>query len=1055
VQFGVLGPLRVVASEAAEPVVVSAAQPRVLLAVLLWRANQPVAVDELAELVWDGTPPPGATHTVRGLVMRLRRAVGQPVAARIVTRAPGYAIEVSGEELDTSRFEALGREAGQAAYAGRWAEAGQAAAAALGLWRGTPLADVACQVLRDRWVPSLEQLRVQALEWRIEADLRQGRHAQLIPELRDVAGRHPLREQFHAQLMAALAGTGRTAEALAAYSNARQVLVSELGIEPGPGLRHLHARILAGEATVVGPLPGPRASDGLRQAEADRVVPRQLPAVPRSFTGRRAELGAIGDLAEQAGQAAGAGGTVVISAIDGMAGIGKTALAVHAAHQLSAQFGDGQLFIDLHGYTRGSAPRPAGEALDYFLRALGVAPQQVPQDTDERAALFRQRLAGTRTLIVLDNAASEAQVRPLLPGSAGCLLLITSRRRLRGLDDAHVLALDVLPPADAVALVRTVAGPDRIRADDPALTEVADVCGRLPLALRIAAALLPHRPAWTLQHLAGLLGDQRQRISALSDGDRDLGAALDLSYQALPGDRQQMLRYLGLVPGPDTDAWAAAALTGTDPATATRTLEDLVDHNLLLQHVAGRYRMHDLIRLHAQALAARDPAGDRDAAVGRLLDYYQHTAGRADALIARYPRPGPAGLAPAHAPALPDGDCAWAWLRAERANLLAAVQDAIGQAGHERVIALTSGLVTLLRTDGPWNQALALLTAAEAAAGSLGDQRGRAEALARVGDMRALTGDSPGAVRHLERALGLYQDAGDRLGQANALIRLAETRATMSDFPGATRCLRQALRLYRDLGERRGQASALTGLGDVRRLTCDLRGAADDLQEALQLFCDVGIPPDRAGALTRLGDVRRLTGDFPGAMRDLREALVLFRDMGDRQGQANTLNVLGQVRQGTGDSPGAAGDLQEALQLCQDLGDPLGQANALGHLGHLRLSDGDYPGAAEYLEAAIDLFRRIGSRSSEAWALNRYAALAAATGDRPRARDLYHQALRLARQAHTLDTEALALEGIGECHLHLGDAQAGIAHLSQALDIFQRQAMTPDADRVRTRLAQP
>jgi tetratricopeptide (TPR) repeat protein len=716
---------------------------------------------------------------------------------------------------------------------------------------------------------------------------------------------------------------------------------------------------------------------------------------------------------EQTRQAAEAGGTVVISAIDGMAGVGKTALAVHAAHLLASRFPDGQMFIDLRGYAQGYDPRTSADALDWLLRALSVPAQRIPPDVEERAALYRQRLAGTKTLIVLDNAASESQVRPLLPGRTGCLVLITSRRRLKGLDDAHILALDVLPPTDAIALLRAVAGPERIAADDPVLAEIAGLCGHLPLALRIAAALLRHRPTWTPEHLARLLRDQRQRIGALSDGERDLGAVFDTSYSSLTTPMQKLFRSLGLVPGPDVDAYAAAVLVGIGPAVATRLLEDLNDHNLLIQQTPGRYRLHDLIRLHARALAEGDPIPDRDYALGRLLDYYQHTAARADALITRSPRPLPAGAAPAHAPTLPDPEMARAWLRAERPNLIAALHRAASHDHHQQhLIALTAGLDTLLSTDGPWTQAIALHADAAAAAHSLEDHSSQADALMRLGNVRGFTGDFPGAIRDLELALRLYRELGNRPGQTDALTRLGDVRILTGDFPGAARDLREALRLSRDLGEQLGQAHVLIRLGKVRRLTGDFPGAVGDLEQALRLYRDLGYQLGQATALSRLGDVRILTGDFLSAARDQEQALELYRDVGNQ----------------------------------------LGQGSALALLGRVRFSVGDSPGAVRHLEAAVDLFRRIGARGNEAWALNHYAAVIIATGDHARAQAIYQDALQLARETGQPDDEALALEGIGECHRHAGDTEAGIAHLNQALEIFRRLTMEPDADRVQARL---
>jgi DNA-binding SARP family transcriptional activator len=1045
-QFRVLGPVRVVAGNPAAEADLTP-RLRTVLAVLLWQANRAVPVDELADLVWDGAPPAGVTEALRALVMRLRRRLGEQAAARIVTRAPGYAIEVASDELDASRLQALTQRADAAIRAGQWAEASRTAAEALGLWRGAPLADVPSQLLRDQWVPHLEQLRVQALACRIEADLHQGRHELLVPELRELTARYPLREHFHAQLLLALAGTGRRAEALAAYQEARRVLTAELGIDPGPELRRLHERILTGDASLIAAGEAP----GAAPARATAVY-RQLPASVRSFVGRQTEVSRIADLVRQALRTPGAAGTVVISAIDGMAGVGKTALAVHAAHRLAGEFPDGQLFLDMHGYAQGREPRAAGEALEVILRALGVPPQQVPPGADERAAMFRQRLAGTRTLIVLDNAVSEAQVRLLLPGSAGCLVLVTSRRRLKGLDEALILTLDVLPRADALRLFRAVAGSERVSPDDPALSEILEVCAQLPLALRIAAALLRHRPAWTLEHLARLLRAQQTRISALSDGERDLGSIFDLSYRSLPDAGQLMFRCLGLVPGPDFDPCAAAALAGADPAAGERLLEDLVDHNLVIQHVPGRYRLHDLIRLHARALADRDPVLARDTALDRLMGYYQHTAARADAAISRIPRPAPAGPVAAHSAALPDADAGRKWLRAERPNLLAALRHAISHAQHKRAVALTATMATLLRNDGPWPEALALHTDAIATARRLGDRGAEADALIQVGVLQGLTGDHPSALAALEHARQLYREVGDPLGQANALAQLGDTRIA-DDYPGAVRDLEQALRLYEQLANPLGQANALARLGDVRRHSGDYPGAIRGLEQALELYQQLGDRIGQGNVLIALGDARRHTGDLPGAVQDLEDALRLYRHLDHHLGQANTLSHLGELRRLSGDYPGAALHLEQAIRIFEDLGSQLGQANALELLGGVRQSAGDLPGAVQLLQGALDTFRRIGYRANEVGALNRYAAVISATGDHAHAENLYLEALRLARETDQSENEAVALEGRAECQLRRGETEPAVTHLRQALKIFERSAMSPNADRLRTRLA--
>ena len=462
---------------------------RVVLATLLLSAGRVVSADHLAETLWGEQVPPSAPVTIRNYVMRLRRALEQAGADRIRTQPPGYVMSVGDQELDVARFEAMLHLAKQAHRSGSWEAAASYAAAALELWRGDPLADVGSEALTVRELPRLTELRLQAIETRADADLRLGRSDEVIAELDRIVASYPFREHLQVLLIRALYCSGRIADALASYQRVRELLVEELGLEPGAELRELHQQVLTGH--------DPLRTDRAEPAVMPQNRPaRHLPAAVRSFLGRQHELGKLMALRSAAT------GSVMVSVIDGMPGVGKTALAVHVAQQVAGKFPDGQLFIDLHGYTEGRTPRTPHDALDWLLRALHVAPQRIPQDTDERAALYRHCLAGTRTLIVLDNAISAEQLRPLLPGSAECFVLVTSRRRLKGLDDAHTLALDVLAPDDAITLIRVIAGTGLIPHDDPALAEIAELCGQLPLALRITGALLRHRPAWSAEYLA-------------------------------------------------------------------------------------------------------------------------------------------------------------------------------------------------------------------------------------------------------------------------------------------------------------------------------------------------------------------------------------------------------------------------------------------------------------------------------------------------------------------------------------------------------------------------
>ncbi len=825
------------------------------------------------------------------------------------------------------------------------------------------------------------------------------------------------------------------------------------------------------------PLPAAPVADG---SAAMRTLPRDI----ASFTGRHQELEQLVDAA------AGAGGVVGIHAIGGMAGVGKTAFAVHAAHRLADRFPGGQVFLPLHGHTPGQRPVDPSDALASLLLTLGVPAAQIPPGVEARMALWRDRVAEKELLLVLDDAASSEQVLPLLPGAGGSLVLVTSRRHLSALDDATAVSLDTLPPAEASALLVRLAGRAGLGPDDPAVAEIIRLCGYLPLAIGMVARQLHHHPSWTAAGRAAELAAARDRLELMATENLSVAAAFNLSYEDLTEDQQRLFRRLGLHPGADIDGYAAAALDGTGLPAARRGLEALYDQYLLTEPAAGRYRLHDLIREHARALAdGLDTGRDRDDAAGRLLDYYQHTASRADAIITRQTRPAwaPAdGAVPAALPALADPEQALAWARAERASLLACLDRAAGTGQHPRVIALTAGLAGLLRRDGPWTDAITRHMAAAQAAGHLGDRLGQANALNDLGDVRRLTDDHPGATQAFEQALGLYRDLGNRLGQANVLHNRAAIRRMTGDYPAAAQDLEQALDFYRDLGDRLGQANALKDLGVARMAPGDYQAAAQDLEQALGLYRDLGDRLGQARALEDLGDMRRLTGDYPGAAQAFEQALGTYRDLGDRRGQANAFNDLGAVRRRTGDYPAAAQALEQALGIYSDLDDRLGEANALNNLGDARRLMGDYPAAAQDLEQALGLYRDISNRLGEANALCDLGAVRRLTGDYPAAaqdleqalgiyRDLgdrggevmalnergtlhrvsgdlapaegcHRQALDLSRGIASSWDEAHALAGLGRCALAARHATQAEVLLRQALEIFQRigAAETPD-----------
>jgi tetratricopeptide (TPR) repeat protein len=627
------------------------------------------------------------------------------------------------------------------------------------------------------------------------------------------------------------------------------------------------------------------------------------------------------------------------------------------------------------------------------------------------------------------------------------------RRSLKALDDARLIALDVLPPDDAVALFREVAGAGGAESETPQLREIAELCGRLPLALRIAAALLRSRRSWTLEHFVSKFRDGWCDLTGFADTDRSLVTVFELSYQGITEKQQRLFRRLGLIPGPDTDAYGAAALLDGTLVDAERLLGDLVDHNLLAEPSLGRYRMHDLIRLYARSQSERDNVDQRAAAVGRLLDYYQHTAGQADAHIALHSRPALNTTTPRCAPALLSTDQALEWLRNERANVLAAIEYAMATAQDERIVALIAGLSTQLSLDGPWAQSIALNTAAVAAAERMCHKLAQADALTESGVARRLASDYAGATHDLQRAAGLYSEIGERLGLANVLTQLGVVRTITCYLAEAARDLQEAWELYGAINDQPGLANTLTYLGGVHRLSGNYAEAIRDLQRAVELYADLGERRGTDYALFLLGMVRRTTGDYEGARRDLLQSLSVYRSFGDLLGQAYVEIALSALDQLTNDLPSAMRHVDEALELLGRIGAPTILAIGLSERGVVRLLSGDLSGALLDQQHYLEVSRQIGARGEEVRSLNRYATAHVATDDLERARSLFDEALSLARETGMRDEQGVALEGIADCALRIGDRHGGVAYLNHALKIFQLIGMKADAERIVRRLA--
>lgn len=1015
--FGILGPLLVRDGET--DVVVAAPRLRVLLAALLINAGTVVSADALADVVWDGSPPTGSATTLRSHVLRLRRVLGPAVGARVLTRSPGYLIQAGRDEVDLLRFARLCEDSEAAIRAGNWALASQLLTGALALWRGDPLADVPSDLLCRDEIPRLEQLRLQALEWRIDAELHLGHHADVVPELRSLTVRHPMRERFRAQLMLALYRAGYQAEALVAYQRARQLLAEELGTDPGTELRDLHQRILTADPMLA--VPGSRRPAPVVPRQ---LVPRQLPAGIRLFTGRADELTALTRLLDQAGDKANHG-AVVISAIGGTAGVGKTALAIHFAHRVAARFPDGQLYVNLRGYDPGR-PMPAAEALAAFLRALGVDAAEIPASPGERAARYRTLMAGKQILVVLDNARSVDQVRPLLPGAPGCTVLVTSRDMLAGLvarDDATRLDLDVLPSADAVSLLRALIGP-RARTDPDAVARLAELCCRLPLALRVAAELASTRPAASLADLADELADLHQRLELLdAGGDRrtEIRAVFSWSYRHLDADSGRAFRLLGLHPGSDFDHYTAAALTGATAEQTRRILDKLTRAHLVQpagpgNHMLSRYGMHDLLRAYARELAfTHDNADERRAALTRLLDYYLRTATTAmDTLFPADDHRWPDISQPVTPlPQLTDAAAARSWLDANRATLTDVAAHAARDNRPEHATILATTLFRYLDACGHHHDAVAVCTSALTAA----------------------------------------RQAGGRSAEASALLLLGIANWRLSHHGDAARQLRQALAFSRDTGDRRGEARALSGLGHIESVHGHHELAVGYHRQALTLFRQTGDRLGQAGALQKLGGVLCEQGFHHQAAQHLRKALKMHREMGDRHGEGGVLSSLGMVEWWQGRYEQAGEYLSQALAVYREIADRLGQAHALGNLGVINWWQGRFQQAARFHHETVTIFRDVGDQPGEASALNAYGEALCAAGSPGQAATAHRDALTLAIQAGDLYQQARAHEGLGYTWHASREPDRTRHHWEHAVAIYANLG-APEAQDVRTRLGE-
>jgi DNA-binding SARP family transcriptional activator/tetratricopeptide (TPR) repeat protein len=912
-EFGVLGPVEIRA--AGRTVDAGHARQRAVLAVLLFELGRVVPAALLVDRVWGEDPPPTMRNALYGYVSRLKAvlACADDPGVSLSRHQGGYLLHAAPEQLDVCRFRSL---VASAAATGDDERAAELLREALGLWRGPALAGLASPWL-DGMRAGLEMERAAAVLDLNDIRLRQGQHGALVAELARQAAAAPADERLTGQLMLALHRSGRQAEALRRFEQTRLHLAAELGADPGPQLQLLHEQILRADPAL--------AVSGPRMAAA---IPRELPAAVPDFTGRAVELQALAGMLGQT--AAGVQGTVVISAIGGTAGVGKTALALHWSHQVADRFGAGQLYVNLRGFDPSGAPVTVAEAIRGLLAALGVPPERIPAGLDAQTALYRSLLAAKRMLIVLDNARDEQQVRPLLPASPGSLVLVTSRSQLGGLaatNGARLLTLDVLSHGEAVQLLAARLGPARAAAEPGAVGEIADLCACLPLALAVAAARAAARPGFPLAALAAELADSAGRLDALDAGDpaASVRTVFSWSYRQLSTGAARMFRLVGLHPGADIGVPAAASLAGLDEPAARTMLGELTRDCLIAEHVPGRYAFHDLLRAYAAGQAdAHESQPEREAATGRVLDYYLHTARRAAFLL--NPALEPVAVAPPGPGAAPgqpaDYRQALAWFESEHQVLLAAVSFAAESGRDGRAWQLPWAMTAFLNTRGHYQECAATQRTALAAATRVGDTAGQALSSRLLADAFSYLGDFDHAAGHYARGLTLYRQLGNRLGEAKVHQGLNFAADGQGRYADALSHAEQALRLYQAIGHTAGEAEMLNVIGWNHCLLGDYQQARTFCRRSLALNAEVGDRLIEGSTWDSLGYAEHHLGNLPEATACYQRALSIARESGDRRGEAATLSHLGDTRRDAGELAQARQAWQQALVILEDLQHP-------------------------------------------------------------------------------------------------------------------------------------
>jgi DNA-binding SARP family transcriptional activator/tetratricopeptide (TPR) repeat protein len=1004
-EFRILGPLEVLAGP--RRLELGGARQQIVLAMLLLNANGVVGVGRLEQAIYGEDLPPTSRTQAMTAVSALRRLLADyRDAAAISSVAQGYVLQTGDGLVDSLRFAGILSAAQAARDAGDSALAVAHYRDALRLWRGPALEGIDSLVVRAA-ATQLDEQRMAAIEERLGLELDLGRHHEVTGELVALAAEFPFRERLRGQLMVALYRSGRTAEALGVYQQVRQMMIDELGIEPGRELQRLQQAILAGDPALDAPA-GP-----VTIARATPRVPRLLPADIADFTGRAEQVSQIREqlTVTAAGNSRRAVPVVVIT---GQGGVGKTSLALHAAHGLAGQFADGQLFADLHG--AGAQPAGPAQVLERFLRALGVPGPQIPDGLDERAEVYRNLVAGRRVLVVLDDATAESQVQPLLPGSGSTAMLVTSRGALAGLAGAARIPLDVFDAGQSVELLGRIAGTGRVRAQPEAAAIVTGQCGHLPLALRIAGGRLAVRPHWDVRQLAERLADQARRLDELELGELGVRASISLSYNAASEPARRLLRRLALLEVPVFSGWVTAPLLDQQPADSDDVLDQLVSARLIEPTGAGpgsvgQYRFHDLIRLYArERLAAEEPAAEQRAALERALGcllFLSETArGPLRSSYAAMESKAPRWPLPEALTGLLVSD-PMAWFERERAALVAGVVQAADASMVELSWSVVLAAEMFLESRSHLDDWQYATETALAAARRAGDVRGQAAMLLSRGSIAEVRGQLAAARRDFDAAGRLFRGAGDDYGFALAIRLTAVIDREAGRLDAAAAGFERALATLRTTGDQWAIAYVLQNLARVRLESGDPAAARKLLTEALQLT-EAGVS-ERVSAqvLYALGEVQLQTGQLTDAADTFARALAQVRALGDQLGEANVLCGIGLAATRQGQHDRARDALGHALKLADAVSSPLAAARARVGLSELALASGNAQQAIVLATRAAEVFGDLGASLEQARALNLLSDGHTAAGDEAAAETASAQASSLrASNPPSADVEA-------------------------------------------------